>query len=134
MRVLHPFALIGGATVEYPTHEAKFRALAVDWLDSQTGKSRVDFSHPSHQQIIGMGQIAIPFILKEIANQTGHWFHAIRSIVGTTPVPADARGDLNAATTAWLTWGAENGYGRIEDLKGQLDADPSAKPSRSIAG
>lgn len=120
-------AIIGGKGVNFSSNEEKFKALAEDWLDQQSGKSRIDFSHPSHLQIIGMGPIAIPFLLAEIREQSGHWFQAIRSITGASPVSLKDRGDFEAATTAWLKWGTDNGYGKMEDRERDVDEITSSK-------
>ena len=42
--------------------------------------------HPAYQQIIGMGSIAIPFIMRELENRPAHWFWALKSITGEDPV------------------------------------------------
>ena len=115
-------AIVSGRSSTFPGPQEKFRALADEWLDYQSGRSRLNFSHPAYLQIIGMGTSAIPFLMQEIQERSGNWFEAIRSITGSSPVPADKRGDLEAVTEAWLKWGAENGYGQMENRKGPLDA------------
>jgi len=119
-------AVVHGETKEFSDDEQKFLALADEWLDSQCGRSRIDFSHPAHLQIIGMGTAAIPFLLNEIRERSGHWFEAIRSIVGSSPVTPDMRGDFEAVTNAWLKWGAQNGYGATQNRKRDLDAGETA--------
>jgi len=66
--------------------------------------------HPAYQQIIGMGQIAIPLILSEMGKKPDHWFWALRSITGEDPVLPEHRGRLKQMTEDWLKWGRENGY------------------------
>jgi hypothetical protein len=115
-------ATIDEKTMVFSTAQEKFNALAAEWLDSQSGRSRIDYLHPAHLQIIGMGQAAIPFLLQEIKARSGHWFQAIRAIVGTSPVLPEAKGDFEAVTRAWLRWGVENGYDALEDGQGAVDA------------
>lgn len=67
-------------------------------------------THRAYQRIIGMGRVAVPFILRELKARPEHWFWALRAITRQDPVPKNARGDLRAMTAAWLTWGAKNGY------------------------
>lgn len=117
-----PHAMLDGQTLEFRTQDEKFRWLAEKWLDSQSGRSRIDFNHPAHIQIIGMGPAAIPFLLVEIQSRSGHWFEALRAIVGTTPVSPEIRGDFEAVTAAWLKWGTENGYEHLENGKRNVDA------------
>jgi hypothetical protein len=109
-------ATIDERTIVFPTVQEKFNALAAEWLDSQSGRSRIDFLHPAHLQIIGMGQPAIPYLLREIKARSGHWFAAIRAIVGTSPVPIEVRRDFDGVTRAWLRWGMENGYDAVDSL------------------
>jgi hypothetical protein len=63
--------------------------------------------HPAYQRIIGMGWVAVPFILGELARRPDHWFWALRSITGEEPAP-DAQ-SFSAAVEAWLRWGRERG-------------------------
>jgi hypothetical protein len=66
--------------------------------------------HPAYQQIIGMGQDAIPLILAEMKRKPGHWFWALKSITGDDPVLPAQRGRVKEMTKAWLNWGVEQGY------------------------
>jgi|ERR1700680_783457 len=62
-------------------------------------------THPAYQQIIGMGPRAVPFLLRQVRDGGGHWFWALKSITRQDPVPAAARGCMEAMTKAWLDWG-----------------------------
>lgn len=66
--------------------------------------------HPAYQQIIGMGLVAVPLILREMKKDPGHWFWALKSITGEDPVPPEHRGRIKAMTEDWLLWGKEQGY------------------------
>ncbi len=66
--------------------------------------------HPAYQQIIGMGQTAVPYILSELTKKPGHWFWALKSITGEDPVQQEQRGRLKEMTKSWLKWGKEKGY------------------------
>jgi len=66
--------------------------------------------HPAYQQIIGMGPIAIPFVLLELQTRPGHWFWALKSITGEDPVPSESRGKVNEMTEAWINWGTDQRY------------------------
>lgn len=66
--------------------------------------------HPDYQQIIQMGEPALPLILERLRSgpETGHWFWALAMI---------SRGDVafgsdntNDAKERWLKWGIESGY------------------------
>lgn len=67
-------------------------------------------THTAYQQIIGMGQIAVPLIFSAMERKPDHWFWALRSITGKDPVLPEHRGRLKQMTEDWLKWGRENGY------------------------
>ncbi|MEM6452226.1 MAG: hypothetical protein AAF703_18175 [Cyanobacteria bacterium P01_D01_bin.105] len=66
--------------------------------------------HPAYQQIIGMGQPAVPFLLREVEKKSGRWFWALKSITREDPVPSSDRGRTRKMIEAWVTWGKEKGY------------------------
>ena len=65
---------------------------------------------PAYQQIIGMGPVAIPLLLQELATNLDNWFWALMAITGENPVPENGRGNGKAMAQAWLDWGKECGY------------------------
>jgi hypothetical protein len=94
------------AEPEEPLRE-KFARLKREWLDDIEDQSVIDFMHGSYQQIVGMGQDAIPFLLDELPRESGHWFWALRAIAGRDVAgPTD---DYDAAAAAWLEWGRKRG-------------------------
>ena len=66
--------------------------------------------HPAYQEIIGMGERAVPLLLAELRREPDDWFWALHAITGANPVPAASRGNARTMAEAWLRWGAENGY------------------------
>jgi hypothetical protein len=103
--------------------EAAFNELA-DKLERQAEyfsfiNQRAD--HLAHQQIVEMGEEAVPLILRRIEQQGGLWYRALESITGI-PSPAgitilEAEGryggytvDEKEVNAAWLQWGREQGY------------------------
>ena len=47
--------------------------------------------HPAYLDIIGMGDKAVPLILRDLKKETSHWFIALRAITKSSPVrPEDA--------------------------------------------
>ena len=57
--------------------------------------SRVDLvtKHPAHQEIVSMGEPAVPLNLERMKAQGGHWFDAVHEITGADPVE---RGNIPA--------------------------------------
>ncbi len=66
--------------------------------------------HPSYQRIIGLGPAALSLILRELSEDRGHWFWALRAITGVDPVPEEDHGRVRAMTAHWLGWAKEQGY------------------------
>lgn len=66
--------------------------------------------HPAYQRIIGMGERAIPLILRDLHLRGGQWYWALRAITDQSPVPQDAAGNIRIMKQAWLHWGANRGY------------------------
>ena len=66
--------------------------------------------HPAYQQIIGLGERALPLIFQELRREPDHWFWALAAITGKNPVPEEDAGDLEAMANDWLSWGDAQGY------------------------
>ncbi len=64
--------------------------------------------HPAYQRIIGLGPDAVPLILKELSQRSGHWFWALHAITGEDPVTSGAT--FKEAVDTWLNWGRAKGY------------------------
>jgi hypothetical protein len=90
----------------------KFDGLVQQWHEDTLPLSDVSKKvvHPAYQEIIGMGEPAIPLILHEMERRPGHWFWALRAITGESPVPPEDAGNVPKMTQAWLAWGRERGY------------------------
>jgi hypothetical protein len=90
-----------------PSIEDRFHDLVQQWKEETRFLSSVHqmVSNPSYLQIIGMGKEALPLLLKELRREPDHWFVALQAITGANPIPAAARGNLDAMAQAWLTWG-----------------------------
>ena len=90
----------------------RFYNLKKEWGDNITGLSSITeiSMHPSYQQIIGMGPVAIPLIMWEMTQEPNHWFWALKSITGEDPVDQSQRGNMKYMTDAWVNWGRKQGY------------------------
>ncbi|MBI5409314.1 MAG: hypothetical protein HZA14_08110 [Nitrospirae bacterium] len=90
----------------------KFLTLQKEWEGNTAHLSSMTkiVMHPAYQQIIGMGQVAVPLILSEMRKKPDHWFWALRSITGEDPVLPEHRGRLKQMTEDWLKWGRDKGY------------------------
>jgi hypothetical protein len=101
---------ISGAECE--SRSARFRRLADEWRAATGFMSSVTeiAVQPAYQQIIGMGEAAVPFILEELRREPAQWFWALRAITGADPVPETSRGRVREMADAWLDWGRAHGY------------------------
>jgi len=98
--------------VAYETSELdrEFQKRLKEWKKDTIFVSSLSemFMHPAYQRIMAMGKPALPLILRDLQQNSGHWFHALRYIAGEdiaagTHTVADAR-------AAWLEWGYKNGH------------------------
>lgn len=89
----------------------KFQDLSSRWRRETALHSSVTAiaMHPAYQQIIGLGERALPLIFGELHRAPDHWFWALQAITGENPVPDDHAGDLDAMTNDWLSWGDAHG-------------------------
>lgn len=103
--------LVSDNTAEGPA--AQFQSLAAQWRGETRILSNVTrrCQHIAYQRIIGMGESAVPFILRDLRdNGPDDWFWALTAITGKNPISADIVGDVQKMTEAWLQWGATAGY------------------------
>ena len=92
--------------------QIEFERLSAEWKRETAHLSSVKeiAQHRSYQAIIGMGEQAIPFILRDLEATHVQWFWALRSITGESPVQPEDRGDVQAMAATWLDWGKDRHY------------------------
>jgi len=92
--------------------ETTFHSLVEQWKSETRGISSTEqlSLHPAYQQIIGMGPDVIPLLLRELENNSGRWFWALKAISREEPVTPEQRGKTQEMIAAWLNWGREKGY------------------------
>ena len=94
----------------------KFHRLAKQWSEEtrHTSSWARMISHPAYLSIIGMGERAIPFLLRELQRRPDHWHWALGAINGQAPIQPDE--DFDAAIARCLQWGQTQGYIRRHDI------------------
>jgi len=87
----------------------RFRELLRHWkADVGPLSSATEMAmHPAYQQIIGLGNEAVPLLLRELKKEPDHWFWALKAITGVDPVEPIQRGRVKEMAGAWLRWGKE---------------------------
>ena len=101
---------------------SRFDRLADQWSEETefVSSSSAIVLNGAYQQIIGMGQAAIPLILRRLESEEGHWFWALKHITGEDPVLPQKVGKFEKMREIWLTWGRECRYLTIRDLRQRL--------------
>jgi hypothetical protein len=92
--------------------DSTFAELASTWRSETGHLSSITQKaiHPAYQRIIGMGERALPLILRELQARRGHWFWALHAITGEDPVPPEDAGDVDKMRDAWLELGRIRGW------------------------
>ena len=95
-----------------PDLESRFAALAAEWKANRGYSSSINklCNHPAYQQIISMGEKAIPLLLRELEREPDHWFWALKTLTGVSPVPQESRANIKEMAHHWVNWGREHGY------------------------
>jgi len=90
----------------------RFSRLAAQWKEQSLHMSNIAQMAMlrSYQNIIGMGEPAIPMILEELRREPDHWFWALEAITLANPVPPEAGGKVEEMARAWIEWGIREGY------------------------
>lgn len=89
----------------------RFRTLARQWRNETqwlSSTTQIAMS-PAYQSIIGMGADAIPLILEDLRQNSGHWYWALKAIADEDPVVPSDRGSVRKMRAAWLRWGEAKG-------------------------
>ena len=97
--------------IRQTTDAERFEELAHQWENETAllSNSSRAAEHPTYQDIISMGEPAVPLILERMQSRGGHWFHALRYITSADPVNPEDRGNVAAMQASWLDWGRRNG-------------------------
>lgn len=90
----------------------RFTKLAAEWKKNRRPAASIVkmADHPAYKEIVSLGKPAVPLLLAELEREPDHWFLALHSLTGASPVPEESRGRLNEMAAAWIRWGKENGF------------------------
>ena len=99
-------------TTTRPEVLERFGRLAAQWREqSQFLSNTAQMAMlKSYQQIIGIGQPAVPLLLEELRREPDQWFWALEAITSQDPVAPADRGRLDRMAAAWIAWGVEQGH------------------------
>lgn len=86
-----------------------FNGLAKKWKEETRGYSLTSqkYSHPAYQSILVLGPEVIPFIIRDLQENGGRWFEALKALARRDDItkPSDTYED---AVKAWVKWGQDN--------------------------
>jgi hypothetical protein len=96
----------------FQSFENKFNSLTSTWKQDTSFFSSINeiTTNKAYLQIIAMGEKALPYIFKSMANEPHHWFVALSSITGINPIKHEHRGDISQMTSDWLEWAKKEQY------------------------
>ena len=63
-----------------------------------------------YREIVLLGKIAIPWIIRDLRKAPDHWFHALKEITGENPISEKNLGNIIEMSNDWIKWAQENGY------------------------
>jgi len=88
----------------------RFIRLSKIWHEDMDGVSSVQLktSHWAYQEVINLGESAVPYILEEtIKVGGGGWFLALAKIMKHNPVRAEHKMSMDKILDDWLTYAKE---------------------------
>ncbi len=97
--------------MKYDVRE-RFRQLAAQWKEQSRHMSNVAQMAmlKPYQQIIGMGEAAVPLLLEELQREPDQWFWALEAIAQENPVSPQSAGKVHSMAEEWVAWGKRQGY------------------------
>jgi len=86
--------------------ELRFRILAEKWKEQSRFFSFAQdrFRSEVYEEILKMGPDVLPFIVRDLEQSPGWWFHALKTLSGENPVPKEHQGNIHLMTQDWLQW------------------------------
>ncbi|GEM_PF-1384769 len=96
--------------------EKRFKTLVKQWRAETGMLSSIaeKTMHPAYLQIISMGPMALPLVLKELRDRGGHWYYCLEALANVLGKPnpglGDDSGDMARLKAVWLDWGEREGY------------------------
>ncbi len=91
--------------------EQRFRRLESQWMEDTRflSSSTQIKQHPAFLEIISLGDVVVPLMLRDLEENPRLWVWALPKITGENPVPAADQGNIGKMSTAWLQWGKAKG-------------------------
>lgn len=87
--------------------EQRFLELAERWREETQfySTSTPLMEHPAYKEILQMGEVAVPWLLRDMAATGAHWTLLLREITGENPAIHATPGKVREVQAAWIEWG-----------------------------
>jgi hypothetical protein len=95
------------------TVDQKVERLLKQWDDDTAylSNSQKIQSHPALQEIIELGQSALPTLFRHLEmTRSGHLSRVLTVITGAHPAPPEIRGNGGEIASVWLAWSKDHGF------------------------
>lgn len=90
----------------------KFLSLTKKWksetLFISSGSAII--SNSAYNDIIDLGTIAIPWIIRDLRRYNGHWFYALEKLTGQNPIKKENVGKMEEMRNDWILWASNNNF------------------------
>ena len=92
--------------------QSDFDRLTAQWKRETTHISSPTMiaQHRAYQEVVDMGSVAVPMILRDLKEAPAMWIMALRQITGQLPIRDEDRGNIEVMRAAWIDWGELNDY------------------------
>lgn len=89
--------------------EQRFLELAERWREETQFYSTTSplVEHPAYREILQMGEVAVPWLLRDMAATGARWTLLLREITGENPAIHATPGQVREVQAAWIEWGRE---------------------------
>ena len=89
----------------------RFNSLKEKWVEETKIFSSLStiYNHPAYEEIIKMGEDALPLIYHDSTNNDNFWFKALQNITGVNLTTKENQGRFQLLKKAWINW-IENNF------------------------
>lgn len=89
-----------------------FLALKDRWKEETVFVSSATdlISNSAYREIISLGKVAVPWIIRELRKKNDHWFYALEKITGENPIEKKNIGLVEKMSENWISWAEKNEF------------------------
>ncbi|MEM9680531.1 MAG: hypothetical protein AAF901_09430 [Bacteroidota bacterium] len=89
----------------------QFEDNKANWLEDTmfVSSSTEIFNNSFYQNVINLGEDAIPYMVIDMKENLNHWFYALSKITNVNPVVAEHAGNVELMADDWYHWAIQTG-------------------------